>query len=105
MTKKLGSQIYKITLKMLFSLMVSIKIKNIMKVKKYTDWTESLRIFNENKRLYELAMSKEKREEINRFKKSGDIKSLLRESNFLIDKIKEECKKLFYDDIKYKNFR
>lgn len=67
-------------------------------MKKYSDYLNQLNI---NKKLYDMAMSSDKKKNIQRFKESGDFKSILKEINILIDKIREESLKLDYNDINY----
>jgi len=52
-------------------------------------------------KLYEFAMSKQKKQEIQRFRESGDFKSILKEINILIEKIKNNIKNIKFDGIEY----
>ncbi|MFW6225938.1 MAG: hypothetical protein ACOC3V_03180 [bacterium] len=67
-------------------------------MKSYNDYLNKLL---ENKRLYELAISKEKRKDIKRFSEVGDFKSILNEINPIINNIRKELLDLNFNDIQY----
>ena len=64
------------------------------------NYEEYLNKFKESKKLYEKAFSKEKIQKINRFKNSGDMKSLLNEITNIINTIKNYD--IDYNNIRYK---
>jgi len=67
-------------------------------MKNYTLYLNQLKL---NQKLYELSMSKEKKEEINKLKQTEDFKIIIKEITLLIQKIKNSAKNIYYDDIRY----
>jgi len=58
-----------------------------------------------NKKLYEMSLHKDKVEQVKRFKISGDYKGALKIINELINILKDSIKELNYDDIRYDRVR
>lgn len=70
-----------------------------MNMRTYKEYLERIEHIN---KLYEQALSKEKKIKIKRFREVGDFKSILKELNILIEKIKTEIINVDYNNIEYK---
>ena len=67
------------------------------------NYEEYLNNFRKSKNIYEKSINKDKKEIINRFKNIDSYSQLLKEFDLLINDIKNESKKLSFEDIEYFN--
>jgi len=73
-------------------------MKNFNEIPDFKLFLEKL---ENNKKIYEMSLNKDKVEKVKRFKMSGDYKGALNIINDLIDILKNNIKKLNYDEIRY----